>query len=254
MIVLPYREFKTANSHETIVLVHGGFSCGSEWDGVLTFLSKTSYHILIPDLPSHGAAVDIRPFLVDDAAEKLAYLIQTSAHNRTAHVVSISIGAHIAARLAARWHSLVTSLIVSGFNLYRPNAITPLIPPLAYMLQHGVGLLCSPAKEWQHIRAGQGSYAVTRDILNILISARELDPIAVRTLVVAATKKSLLPTDNIEHSRELFKRITPNNHSELMQHRKMPHPWNFEAPMEFADMVVRWISGQSLPEGLEALL
>ena len=249
--LLPHQSHNATPASETILLVHGGFSSASEWDGVCPLLVDAGYHVLIPDLPGHGAAVDIQPFDVHDAASRLSRLIQTSAHNGVAYVAAISIGAHVAACLAAQYPQHVLSLVASGFNIFTPNLLSSLLPPLVYTLQHGSGLLQSPVKEWQRICAGRGSLAVTRDILNILISSRELEPIPVRTLVVAATRKDILPTDNIDHSRRLFATITPDNGSKLVQNRQMRHPWNVEAPRQFAEMIQLSIANVQLPPEFE---
>ncbi|KAF5226918.1 hypothetical protein FAUST_12104, partial [Fusarium austroamericanum] len=113
---------------ESILLIHGGFSDGSEWDGVWPLLAEHNYHLLIPDMPSHGNSVDIRPFEVDDTVRRLAALIKAEARGGRAHVVGISIGGHIAAALASQHPSYVLSLIVSGFNIFTPNLFTPVLP------------------------------------------------------------------------------------------------------------------------------
>jgi pimeloyl-ACP methyl ester carboxylesterase len=72
---------------ESILLIHGGFSTGEEWDGVWPLLATQGYHLIVPDLRGHGAAVD-----------------------RVAHVVTMSIGAHVAAALASQYPGRVRSL------------------------------------------------------------------------------------------------------------------------------------------------
>ncbi|KAI9929422.1 hypothetical protein ASPWEDRAFT_172921 [Aspergillus wentii DTO 134E9] len=186
-------------ANETILHIHGGFSSGSEWDAVYLLLADRGYHLLIPDLPAHGESLHIHLFELDDAARRLSELIETEAYEGVAHIVAISIGAHIGAHLASQYPDRVVSMIVSGFNMFTPNIFTPFLPPLVYLLQRGSALISSPTAEWERLKKGQGSFGMTRDIFNILFSSRELRPISTRTLVVAATRDGI-SADNIDHS------------------------------------------------------
>jgi pimeloyl-ACP methyl ester carboxylesterase len=168
-------------------------------------------------------------------------------------VVAISIGAHIAAALASQYPSRLRSLTVSGFNLFAPAVFSPLLPPLVYLVQRGSGFIQKPAAEWQHFCQGRRSLSAARDIFNILFSSRELQPIAVRTLVIAATSQVLV-ADNLDHSRRLFHTVVPDNGSQAVQHRQMRHPWNADEPVLFAKMVMCWIRGESLPTGFEDIV
>lgn len=239
--------------HDTILLVHGGFSSSEEWDGVWPLLAAEGYHLLVPDLPAHGTAVGIHPLQIDDAARRLAELIRDEAHGAVAHVVAISIGAHIVAALASHYPSRLRSLIVSGFNLFAPKVFSPLLPPLVYLVQRGSGFIQKPAAEWQRFCQGLGSLSTTRDIFNILFSSRELQPITVRTLVIAATREGIA-ADNVDHSRRLFHTVVADNGSQLVQHRQMRHPWNVDEPALFAKMVMCWIRGECLPAGFEDII
>ncbi|KAI3574081.1 Alpha/Beta hydrolase protein [Fusarium oxysporum f. sp. albedinis] len=249
--ILPHKSHHSG-SRESILLVHGGFSDSNEWDGVWPLLAGHGYHLLVPDLPSHGDAVDIHPFEVDDAARRLAELIKTEASGGVAHVVGISIGGHVAAALASEHPHCVRSLIISGFNIFTPNLFTPLLPLLVYVVQRGSGLTQQPFAEWDRFCRGHGSLSLTRDVLGILISSRELHTITARTLVVSATRQGF-SADNVDHSRQLFETIMAGNGSQLVQHRGMRHPWNVDEPEAFADMVRCWITGQALPDGFESI-
>ncbi|KAM0347778.1 hypothetical protein HYE67_007957 [Fusarium culmorum] len=237
---------------ESILLIHGGFSDGSEWDGVWPLLAEHNYHLLIPDMPSHGNSVDIHPFEIDDTVRRLAALIKAEARGGLAHVVGISIGGHIAAALASQHPSYVLSLIVSGFNIFTPNLFTRVLPLFVYGVQRGSGFARQPFAEWDRFCLGLGSLALTQDVFNILISSRELQTIQCRTLVVAATRPGV-SADNIDHSRRLFETVVVGNGSQVVQHRGMRHPWNEEEPKVFADMVKRWIITQELPDGFEVI-
>lgn len=74
--------------------------------------------MLIPDLPAHGRSLETRPLEINDAARRLASLIEAKAQKRIAHIVAISIGAHVAATMALRPVSFpfLSILIVSLDN------------------------------------------------------------------------------------------------------------------------------------------
>ncbi|KAK4865270.1 hypothetical protein LT330_001893 [Penicillium expansum] len=135
--LIPHTSHNSSSNKSTILLVHGGFSDGQEWDAVWPLL--VAYHVLIPDLPTHGRSLETKPLEINDAARRLASLIEAKAQKRIAHVVAISIGAHIAAAMAAQYPERVQTLIVSGFNLFAPNLISPILPYLVYAAQRTSG-------------------------------------------------------------------------------------------------------------------
>ncbi|RLL99569.1 hypothetical protein CFD26_107641 [Aspergillus turcosus] len=234
--LLPHTSHNSSSNQATILLVHGGFSNGQEWDAIWPLLVGHQYHVLIPDLPAHGRSLETRPLEINDAARRLASLIEAKAHKRRAHVVAISIGAHVAAAMAAQYPERVQTLIVSGFNLFAPNLVSPLLPYLVYAAQR--------------ISGGRSDLSTTCDIFNILFSSRDLEPITARSLVVAATRG--IGADNVSHSRRLFETVM-DKRSRLVQHRGMRHPWNADEPQLFADMVMSWIMGGDLPDGFEPI-
>ena len=192
--------------------------------------------MLIPDLPAHRRSLETKPLEINDAACRLASLIEAKAQKRIAHVVAISIGAHVAAAMAAQYPERVQTLIVSGFNLFAPNLVSPILPYLVYAAQRTSG--------------SSGHLSTTCDIFHILFSSRALEPITARSLVVAATRG--ISADNVSHSRRLFETVMDNG-SRLVQHRGMRHPWNADEPQRFANMVMSWIMGGDLPDGFEPI-
>ncbi|KAI2786977.1 hypothetical protein POX_g09374 [Penicillium oxalicum] len=236
----------------TILLVHGGFSDSHEWNTIWPLLIAERYNVLIPDLPGHGQSREVTPFELDDAARLLAHLIQDHTLEQRAHVVAMSIGAHVAATLAVQYPERVHSLIISGFNLFSPNLLSPALPYLAYTVQRTSSFLKAPTVEWGQSRSEGVSLATTCDIFRILFSSRTLGPIVARSCVVAATKPGL-SADNVHHARRLFETIHSDSGRRLVQHRGMQHPWNVDEPQLFAKMVICWVQGEDLPEGFEPI-
>lgn len=102
----------------TIVLLHGLFSCNLEWAPVASHLGD--YHLLIPDLPQHSRSKQIQPFSFQLAADKVASLISTHAHDGKADVVGLSLGGFVTMELVRRHSDFVRTAFVTG--------ATPLTP------------------------------------------------------------------------------------------------------------------------------
>ena len=61
-----------ADANSTIVFIHGAFVDGDDWSLVAPHLSD--YHLLIPDLPSHGRSRHLKPFSLEYCARLLRHL------------------------------------------------------------------------------------------------------------------------------------------------------------------------------------
>ncbi|CAL5869823.1 uncharacterized protein PFLUO_LOCUS4053 [Penicillium psychrofluorescens] len=194
---------------ETILLIHGGFSSRKDWDLVVPLLTAKDYHLLVPDLPSHGESVAIQPFNVELAAELLLPLIKTHAYNGKAHIVGMSLGAHVAASLAALGGpEHISSVFALGFNTFLPRrVVAAFFPPFIYTLQRTVGLVTALVTEWTRLRKGEGTLALCEDAVRTLSDGRTLKGIHVRSLVIAATRETWLPKDKIESAQQLFRAV-----------------------------------------------
>jgi pimeloyl-ACP methyl ester carboxylesterase len=111
----------------TIVLIHGAFCSGSNWDLVVPHLAS-SYHLLIPDLPGHGQSRHISPFSLESSSQYLGELIRKHALNSRAYIADHSLGAHIAINLASTYPEVVNDVFVSGFEIYPPTTCSSFAP------------------------------------------------------------------------------------------------------------------------------
>jgi len=102
----------SADLRPTIVFLHGTRLTGSQW-AVQAATLADEFHCLAVDLPGHGVAAAI-PFDVDDAADRVARIIETDAHGGRAIVVGLSLGGFVAMALAARHRDRVAGLVVVG--------------------------------------------------------------------------------------------------------------------------------------------
>lgn len=106
-----------ADRASTIVLLHGGGGGGWMWTPQLEALS--GYHLILVDLPEHGASREARPFAIESAAQQINELIAERAHEGRAIVIGASLGAQVALQLVASAPHRVSRAMLTG-TLVRP--------------------------------------------------------------------------------------------------------------------------------------
>jgi pimeloyl-ACP methyl ester carboxylesterase len=251
------------NGHDTILLLHGGGSTRSSWDAVVSHIPPT-YHILIPDLPSHGAASSIKPFTLSTCTSHLAPLILAKAHKSRTHLVGISIGAYCAIDLATNYPQLVSSVFASGYNRFTPSPFTPLLGTAAYGLNRLPDLLPKAVTKYFmdgiDVTGGDDSnspsYPLHREFMALLFSGTWPAPWGARTVIVAATKGGIVPSfDRVDVARRLAEICVQGGNKEVraVQYKGMRHPWNAQDPKLFADALCAFIERRPLPDGSEEI-
>jgi len=197
-ILLPHLSINPEAS-QSVLLIHGGFSSSSEWDLVSAFLSK-HYHLLIPDLPGHGKSASIQPFDMSTLLLLLSDLVRARAHNAKAHVVGLSLGSIVAAHLASHHPHISNTVVVSGFIRLPPSRFAALLP-YVFGLQHAVTSwlprsVLSYLMDGADLQPANWSPKLCREICAAIVSGEALEPIPARTLVIAATKGGLIPSND----------------------------------------------------------
>lgn len=315
---LPYEEFNPEGT-ETIVFIHGAFASSKDWDLVVPCLLQptppttstissprtqpppppqqpSKYHLLLPDLPSHGRARNVDPFSVTSASNLIAQLIRTRAKNSIAHIVSLSLGAHIALDICARYPAVVATAFMSGLATAGEGS-KPLggvlgvgLPYIAYVWSKIENALPRSVVSWAMDgtdlrRSGEGGPVVTLSLCHAIFGSQgvfgdgtankggqtkggkgesttgraQLRPWKARTLVVAAGKGGLVPSnDNPVVARavaEIGSRSEEGGNAETkaVVHCRMRHPWNRQDPELFARSVIAWIERAEIVEGFELL-
>lgn len=233
----------------TILFIHGAFSSGAEWDLVAPLLAKT-YHVLLPDLPSHGHSPRI-PFSVLTSTRLLASLVHEKAKGRKAHIVGLSLGAHVAIHLACTYPEVVEAVFVSGYEVFPRSWMTPYLPYAVWLnarLEH-----CMPRALTRWLMDGadipRGDVSiVTLPLCRAVIGpmfeeVKWPEPWKARTLVVAAGKRGILPTaDHPEDARRLAAIGREGNEATTaVVCTRGRHPWNRQLPLIFAEAVKNWI-------------
>jgi pimeloyl-ACP methyl ester carboxylesterase len=95
------------------------------------------YHCLVPDLPEHGKSMAVKPLTIRGAAELIAELICTRAHNGRAHIVGLSLGAQVGVAVLSLAPELVNHAVISS-ALVRPipggGLLTPGLVGISYRM------------------------------------------------------------------------------------------------------------------------
>jgi pimeloyl-ACP methyl ester carboxylesterase len=120
---LPHRE-QNQTGTSTIVFIHGAFDNSSSWNIVTQHFPKASdYHLMLPDLPSHGIASALKPFSITVAARLISELVARRACDGVAELVGLSLGADVAVRIASDFPHVVDNkgVFVSGASTSIPR-------------------------------------------------------------------------------------------------------------------------------------
>jgi pimeloyl-ACP methyl ester carboxylesterase len=265
---LPHRE-QNQTAKSTIIFIHGAFENSIPWELVTPHLPQAAdYHILLPDLPSHGMASAIKPFSITIAAHLISELIARRAHNGVANLVGLSLGADVALRIASDFPNVVDNnggVFVSGASTPIPRekqtAASQYLPHAAWLSQRIEWLVPRPV-----VRSLMNGADFPRQKLSNLplelnkqIFAPEdskwPSPWPAKTLIVAAGKRGLLPTDdNADTARRLAEIGREGNRETLaVVHYGMRHPWSRQAPELFAEAVDAWFREGRVLEGFVPL-
>lgn len=240
----------------TVLLLHAVATSSWMWNQQVELLGN--FHLLIPDLPGHGASNTVPWRSLDDTVERLAELVARNAQGDRAHLVGLSLGAYVGLRLMERFPERVNRAVLSGVNVLPfPNArvvgmmgylMLPFLKTDVFLKANARGLRI-PDSHFAGYR--QSAKAMSRRAY--LSIGRELmsfgppaDPghITSPTLVVAGEREQPL----IRASVPRLVAALPDARGYVVP--SVGHGWSGEAPELFAQTVRAWVTGGPLPEGL----
>ena len=95
----------------TLVLLHGGGAASRTWKHQFSGLSDR-FHLIAPDLPGFGRSPG--PVSIDESAKAVAELAEQFA---PVHLCGYSMGAFVAAQIAAERPELISRLILCAANV-----------------------------------------------------------------------------------------------------------------------------------------
>jgi pimeloyl-ACP methyl ester carboxylesterase len=258
----------------TIVLLHGGGVSGWMWKPVIAQLPD--YHLLVPDLPEQGGSVEVGPFSLKLAAQKVAEMIRAQGHGGRAHIAGLSAGAQTLVQLLADSPELVDHAVVS-------SAIMLPVGGLSWAGSQGVmawsyKLGVAPFKNWDWwIRVNMKYSANVPDeffpdfrrdfqgmtesgFVNLMVENQKfrmppgLDKVEVPTLAVSGSKEYAAMKQSM---RELAATMPHGRAAEVDfgpgSTMAQEHNWAMTRPALFARTVRAWVEDKSLPAGLTVL-
>jgi pimeloyl-ACP methyl ester carboxylesterase len=251
-----FYESLNPSATETILLIHGACGSHKEWDDVAPDLILKGYHVLLPDLPAHGNSSKVQPFSIKSATDIIINLIAAQAKQSRAHIVGLSLGAHIAACIAEHAKpGMILSVIASGYNtIPQPRFLTPILTPPIFVLHHITNLVASPREGMAQLKNGEAGYGLMAAVVKAICEPRKIGAIRVRLLAVcAASPETYLGRDKVECSKMLLESVVDWDGSRAVLHRGIRHGWHMEEPAMFAEMVLAWVREEKLDDAFEDL-
>jgi pimeloyl-ACP methyl ester carboxylesterase len=266
--------FKSINpeASRTLLLVHGAISSHHEWDLVCQTGYLSSYHLLIPDLPSHGRSTSASiPFNFCDTAALLADLIAKHGKNGKADLAGMSLGAYTSIYMADKYPDIVGvgGLFVSGCGRVfpTPGSWGTWLNSVASFLSTSF-LTCLPEflLRWMLTKMGlqvndelRGDMrAAARSGGQGIMEALSVAPgpggedgwkavferARARTCVVAGVLDDK-EKECLERGRQLRK---GDSASRAFKVEGKNHAWSLQDPELFARGIKAWMDGEDMPE------
>ena len=242
----------------SIVFLHGGGLSGRMWQPVIERLPD--FHCLAPDLPEHGQNRHLRPFTLEDAAQRIAGLIRQQVPGGRAHVVGLSLGGAVALTLARIDPEVTGRLIVSGTTATLSKFLASVSEMSLFLLRFykpetlvraTVKQMRIPA-EYEPMFADDlrhsSSEAFNRTLITAL-RAQRLPETLTSPLLVLVGEYETMPAK--QAARRLARTYA------LASGRLVPgvgHVWALEDPELFAETTRAWVLGSALPERLRPLI
>lgn len=245
-----------------IVFLHGLGVSRWMWAEQLASLAS-DYYCLAVDLPGSGDSHGSPWVSFDDSAARVAELIAARAEGGRAHVVGLSLGAHVALSVLARHPEVVRSTVASGLST-RPFAHRwwwSMVSALVSVLMRSRVLARASAKamglppdavelyvrDATRLRPAEVRRIYSEVFAFDLGALGELGGAEARSrlLVVAGSREAPKVLDGLAYVRarapEARTALAPELH----------HTWSAEDPELFTAMVRAWCERGQLVAGLE---
>ncbi len=241
-----------------IVFLHGGGLSSRMW--LPQFERLPGFYCLAPDLPEQWQSQAVRPFDLDDTAQRVSEIIRERVPARRAHVVGLSLGGAAVLTLLRVAPGVVDHAMVSGtaarlgrgmgafalaslwmLRFYKPESLVN-----ATIKQQGI-----PDEYrdlvYEDLRT-TATEAFNRTTIRAIMSMQlPLDYHG--PLLVAAGSKETGPAKAA--ARKLVASV-PGARGVMVPGRG--HVWNLQDPDLFAATVRAWVTDAALPEILEPIL
>ncbi|CAA9559742.1 MAG: hypothetical protein AVDCRST_MAG86-679 [uncultured Truepera sp.] len=242
----------------TLLLLHAVATSGWMWERQAELLSD--FHLLIPDLPGHGASNTVPWRSLDETVKLLAELVARKAEGPV-YVVGLSLGAYVGLRLTEHFPERVDRAVLSGVNVLPfPNArvmglmgymMLPFLKTDAFLKANARGLRIPEVHYAGYRRSAKAMsrwayLSIGRELMRFGLPA-EVDRITCPTLVIAGEREQAL----IRESVPRLTAVLPDAQGYVVP--GLGHGWSGEAPELFAQTVRAWVTEQPLPKELVGL-
>ncbi len=237
-----------------IVLLHGGGLSSRMWQPVIERLSE--FYCLAPDLPEHGHSRDLKPFDLDDAAQRVAEIIRLRVPGRKAHLVGLSLGGAVVLNIARLDPEVAGRMMVTGTSARLGKFLGQLSLSSLWMLRFykPETLAKQSAKQWgipeaylplfqEDLMLGT-SAEFNRTLIENLMR-QELPERLPSPMLVTVGEKETLPAK--QAAQKLAKMY------EQASGYMVPgvgHVWALQNPELFANTVKAWVTEHPLPDSL----
>jgi hypothetical protein len=223
LVDLDYESDETNQNSESILFIHSLGESRMERGSTVRYIAKKRcFHYLLPSLQAHQISN------LDYCVELLAACIHFEAKGGVAHVVGLSIGAHIAILLANRHPRLVKTLNLSGYNGFSPLT--------QRLLPFGIRLISS------------FSFQECRGITKTLLSSNKVGPLPIRKLInvglhpIQIAGVYLGTHDDPKVAKKLARRLSDNGSKVSVKGGNwMKHRWNIQYADVYAEVILAWI-------------
>jgi pimeloyl-ACP methyl ester carboxylesterase len=218
VLLLPIGD--TLSDLTPLVLVHGLLGGSAMWEPQVAALGS-SIRLIVPDLPGFGATPG--PFTLDGAAQTV---VDAAMPSQPVDVCGLSLGAIVAARVAAEHPGLVRNLVLSGVQVR---------PPRSLLAVQQTVMRVVPSRAL----GGRASKATALRVLGALRSLDLTDDLAritARTLVVCGSRDKA----NLKGARQAAHGIQG---AELRIIPGVGHLWNKQRPDAFDAMLLGFRQG-----------
>jgi len=271
----PTLYFKSINpeASRTLLLIHGAITSHHEWALVSQTPYLSSYHLLIPDLPSHGRSTSASiPFNISDTAALLADLIAKHGKNGKADLAGMSLGGYISIYLANKYPDVVGKggLFVSGcgqtwpkpgswrtwlngFAMLLSSFVLTYLPRFLLMWMLTKSDLKVSEELLGDVRAG-ARYSLGRAVMEALATPSGAggedgwkplyEGVNARTCIVAGVLE-----DSEKACLERGKQLRRgNSESRAFRVEGKRHAWDLQDPELFARGIKTWMDREDMPE------
>jgi len=239
-----------------IVFLHGGGLSSKSWKPVIEKLDA-DFYCLAPDLPEQGKSFSIKPFTLNDSAERVAEIIRKKVPGKKAHLVGLSLGGALVLTMLRLYPEVVETAMVTGTAAKLGEGLGKFSISMLWMLK-----FYSPKTLVEATIKQQGIFAQYRDLVynDLILTGPDLE---FNKSTITELMKMELPLNNeipllacvgsketIPAKQAARKLVRTVPHTQGVIVPGLNHVWALQDPDLFAQTVQAWVTQNPLPESL----